>query len=195
MTRLTASVLFAFVAGGCASATSDNDASQTPVTSAEARTETTASVTASASAMAAPAATTKTFDLGEHELALTIDLPSDATLKKRSGKVPAVEVEPPARAAGAPVDSVSWKTGVTLLKADAAHSTAAQWRALMTKAKGKVVREDGELLMTFRPENQLGFVLFVRGAKDTFICQNTGSTESEKDLEPLIAACRTARSK
>lgn len=88
-----------------------------------------------------------------------------------------------------------WKTGIPMMKADAKHSTVAQWKAMLATPKwnGKVLKEDGDLLVTFIPENQHGLVYFVRADKETFLCQNYGATENEADLAPAIAACTTAR--
>lgn len=165
-----------------ATATAAPDTTAEPVTTAAA---TAAPATASASASAAPA--TKTFDLTEHGMALTIDLPADVKIEKRTSKVGGVNIEP-AKNAG-------WKRGITLLEADAAHSKPAGWKAEIAKMKGKILKEDGNLLITFVPENQHGFVLLVPVGKKTVVCQNYGSLENEADLQELIAACKTLKGK
>lgn len=129
----------------------------------------------------------KTFDFTDIGVALKVDLPPDVSLDRGTGKNPEVKVKPS--------QAEKWKTGISVMKADAKHSTAAHWKAMLAspKWKGKVLKEEGDLLVTLIPENQHGFVYFVRVGKETFLCQNYGATESEAELEAAIAACKTAR--
>jgi pyruvate/2-oxoglutarate dehydrogenase complex dihydrolipoamide acyltransferase (E2) component len=135
-----------------------------------------AEASASASAATPSTPTSKSFDLSEHGIEVTIELPASATLAKRSGKVGGVDIEG--------VESAGWKRGLTVLKGDAAHSTPAQWKAMMaSKMKASVAREEGDLITFTSPSNTHSFVLFVRKGKDTFVCQNYGSLDAQADLE------------
>ncbi len=147
----------------------------------------TSATTASASAAPEAPPARAAVDLSEHGLPLILELPSDVKLEKNSSKAGGVDVDG-GRSAG-------WKTGLSILKADATRSALPWWKQAIQSRKGKVLREEAGFFVHFVPVNQHGFVMLVKAGKDTYVCQNHGAAESEAELGPVIEACKTLQPK
>jgi hypothetical protein len=178
----------AFVLSGCSPSIGASNAEEpaatpsVPAPTVPASSEPSSSPAPSASA-APPAAAKKIVSLTDFKLPLTIEGSATAKASKSESKD---------GLGGAVVDDVTPGESVRIMaSADSMAGLKAKLKKLAHKPAKSFVREDADVLVFQRGDDDFEAIVRVSVKGATYLCQELGSAKSAEALEPVIAACKT----